>query len=123
MSQRDEFHNIDDAKGAIVRELAPGLTARIFSGEQAMLSIVSVAPNAKGEVHHHPQEQWGLLLEGSGIRFQGDEQISVKKGDFWRTPGNVPHALQAGPDGARVLDIFSPPRPEYKKAGSGFSGS
>jgi quercetin dioxygenase-like cupin family protein len=65
----------------------------------------------------------GLLLEGSGIRFQGDEQISVKKGDFWRTPGNVPHALQAGPDGARVLDIFSPPRPEYKKAGSGFSGS
>jgi hypothetical protein len=34
------------------------LTARIFSGDQAMLSIVSVAPNAKGEVHHHPQEQW-----------------------------------------------------------------
>ena len=27
---------------------------------------------------------------------------------------------QTGPDGARVLDIFSPPRPEYKKAGSGF---
>jgi hypothetical protein len=32
----------------------------------------------------------------------------------------VPHTMRAGPDGARVLDIFSPPRPEYKKAGSGF---
>jgi hypothetical protein len=44
----------------------------------------------------------------------------VKKGDFWRTPGNVPHTLRAGPEGARVLDIFSPPRPEYRKPGKGF---
>jgi len=47
----------------------------------------------------------------------------VKKGDFWRTPGNVPHTMRAGPGGARVLDIFSPPRPEYKKAGSGFGAT
>ena len=25
--------------------------------------------------------------------------------------------------GARVLDIFSPPRPEYRKPGSGFASS
>ena len=36
-----------------------------------------------------------------------------------RTPGNVPHTMRAGPKGARVLDIFSPPRAEYKKAGKG----
>ncbi len=30
-------------------------------------------------------------------------------GDFWRTPGNVPHTMRAGADGCRVLDIFSPP--------------
>ena len=28
--------------------------------------------------------------------------------------------MRAGPEGARVLDIFSPPRAEYKKAGKGF---
>jgi hypothetical protein len=38
----------------------------------------------------------------------------------WRTPGNVSHTMRAGADGARVLDIFSPPRPEYRKAGKGF---
>jgi hypothetical protein len=32
----------------------------------------------------------------------------------------VPHTIRAGAEGAKVLDVFSPPREEYKKAGSGF---
>ena len=55
-----------------------------------------------------------MVLEGSAIRLQGGEEISARKEDFWRTPGNVPHTMRAGPEGARVLDIFSPPRPEYR---------
>ena len=120
MRQADEFHNLNDTTGGIFRELAPGLTTRIFAGEQAMLSIVTIAPNAAGEMHHHPEEQWGVLLEGSAVRIQGDEEIPVKKGDFWRTPGGVPHTMRAGPEGAKVLDIFSPPRPQYRVAGKGF---
>ena len=120
MSQKQEFHNLDEAGDGLFRELAPGVTTRIFTGEQAMLSVVSIAPNGMGTMHHHPEEQWGVLLEGSAIRYQGGEEIAVSKGDFWRTPGNVPHTMKAGPDGAKVLDVFSPPRPEYKKAGSGF---
>ena len=85
--------------------------------------MVTLAPNAQGTLHHHPEEQWGVLLDGSAIRVQGGEEIAVRKGDFWRTPGNVPHTMRAGPDGARVLDIFSPPRPEYRKAGSGFGNT
>jgi quercetin dioxygenase-like cupin family protein len=85
-----------------------------------MLSVVNLVPNAVGRLHHHPEEQWGVLLEGSAIRVQGDEEIPVRKGDFWRTPGNVPHMMRAGAEGARVLDIFSPPRHEYTKPGSGF---
>lgn len=120
MNQVKEFHNLDNPTDGLLRELAPGVSTRIFAGEQAMLSVVTIAPNAIGTMHHHPEEQWGVLLEGSAVRFQGDEEIPVKKGDFWRTPGNVPHTMRAGPDGARVLDVFSPPRAEYKKAGSGF---
>jgi quercetin dioxygenase-like cupin family protein len=120
MSQAKEFHNLDSTGDGLLRELAPGVSTRIFPGEQAMLSVVTIAPDAIGTMHHHPEEQWGVLLEGSAIRFQGGEEIAVKKGDFWRTPGNVPHTMRAGPEGARVLDIFSPPRAEYKKAGSGF---
>lgn len=121
MSQKAEFHNLDNPHDGLLRELAPGLSTRIFAGEHAMLSVVTIAPGAMGTMHHHPEEQWGVLLSGSAIRFQGGEEIAVKTGDFWRTPGHVPHTMRAGPDGARVLDIFAPPRPEYKKPGSGFA--
>ena len=123
MSQKDEFFNLNDDDKGLFRELAPGLTTRIFAGEQAMLSVVSFAPHAEGTLHSHPEEQWGVMLEGDGLRTQGGEEIPVKAGDFWRTPGNVEHTLKAGPNGAKVLDVFSPPREEYRKPGSGFGGS
>src|ERR1700755_1955182 len=79
MSQRSEFHNLENPVDGLLRELASGVTTRIFSGEQAMLSVVTIAPNAQGTLHHHPEEQWGVLLEGSAIRVQGSEEIEVKK--------------------------------------------
>lgn len=123
MSQKAEFHNLDDVNDGLFRELGEGLTTRIFAGEQAMLSVVTIAPGCIGTMHHHPEEQWGVLLDGSAIRYQGGEEIAVTKGDFWRTPGGIPHTMRAGKDGCRVLDIFSPPRPEYKKPGKGFAAS
>lgn len=123
MSKHPEFHSQNDKSAGILRELAPGLNAQIFVGDQAMLSFVDIEPNAVGSLHDHPEEQWGVMLEGSGVRVQGDAEIPVKKGDFWRTPGGVSHSLRAGPDGCRVLDIFSPPRGDYRQAGSGFGAS
>ncbi|MGY3287793.1 hypothetical protein ACVWWP_000860 [Bradyrhizobium sp. LM3.6] len=58
MSQKEEFHNLDDTGDGLLRELAAGVTTRIFSGEQAMLSVVTLAPHAQGTLHHHPEEQW-----------------------------------------------------------------
>ncbi|MEL6189762.1 MAG: cupin domain-containing protein [Myxococcota bacterium] len=121
MVKHPEFHSIDHpSEGAIVRRLADGLTAHIFPGEQAMLSVVDVDPGAEGALHAHPEEQWGLCLEGSGVRVQGDVEVPFRKGDFWRTPAHVPHTLRSGPEGCRVLDIFAPPRAEYRRGGSGF---
>ena len=121
MPNEQFFYNLNDPTQGICRDLAPGLSTRIFPGEQAMLSIVTIAPNAEGLLHNHVEEQWGVVLEGSGVRTQGGVDVNVRKGDFWRTPANVPHRFRAGPKGARILDIFSPPREEYRKPGSGFS--
>ena len=116
MTQKDtNFFNIDDPQQGIPRELADGVTARIFPGEQAMVSVVRVAPGARTSSHSHAQEQWGLMLSGSAVRIQGGEEIQVGKGDFWVTPGHVEHCLIAGPEGAVALDIFAPPRPEYAR--------
>jgi quercetin dioxygenase-like cupin family protein len=114
------FFNIDDMSQGISRTLAEGLETRIFPGENVMLSVLRIGPNKAGVEHSHPQEQWGLMLEGSGKRIQDGVEHEVKAGDFWQTPGNMVHTFQAGPEGAVVIDIFSPPRDEYRKAGSGF---
>ncbi len=116
----DCFFNLHDLSQGIKRTLAEGLDTRVFPGEQAMLSVLRIAPNKSGVPHAHREEQWGLLLEGSGLRLQDGKEHPVKAGDFWRTPGGVEHSFTAGPDGALVIDIFSPPREEYRKAGSGF---
>lgn len=120
MSRPDTFFNFSDLSAGIARELAPGIETKVFPGEQAMFSVVSFAPDSEGSIHAHEEEQWGVLLEGSGVRIQDGLEVPVGSGDFWRTPGGVAHGFRAGPDGARVLDVFAPPREAYRKAGSGF---
>ena len=122
MPDHDEFFHVDALQQGIARNLAEGMTTRIFAGEQAMISVVRIEPNRSGEVHSHPQEQWGLCLRGSGVRIQGDAEITVGAGDFWRTPGGVAHGFRAGADGAVIYDVFAPPRDEYRAGGSGFGG-
>ena len=121
MGEVGEFYNLNDREQGQLRDLAPGLNARIFVGDHSMLSLVTFEPNGEGQIHSHPEEQWGVLLEGDGIRTQAGEEHPVKAGDFWRTPGGVPHGFRAGTDGARILDIFSPPREAYIKPGAGFA--
>ena len=112
------FNLHDEAQG-IARTLAKGITTRIFPGDQAMLSVVRLAPNSVGTLHSHPEEQWGVLLEGECVRTQGGEEVAMKAGDFWRTPSGVSHTVRTGDVGAVVLDIFAPPREEYRKPGEG----
>ncbi len=112
--------NIDDERQGMARELAPGITTRIFCGDQAMLSVVRIQPHTRGKVHSHPEEQWGLLLEGECVRIQGDEEVAMRVGDFWHTPSGVSYGIRTGDVGATVLDVFSPPREEYRKTGRGF---
>lgn len=115
-----EKFRLDGTQGGIVRKLAEGMSTTIFPGEKAMLSVVRLEPGAMGTMHHHPEEQWGVMLEGSATRYQGDTQFQIVEGDIWRTPPNAPHTMKAGPDGAVVLDIFAPIRSDYLKPGEGF---
>ena len=52
-----------------------------------------------------------------------DKLWTMKACDFCYIPCGVSHGIRTAEIGATVLDIFSPPREEYKKLGEGFSSS
>jgi hypothetical protein len=71
-----------DTRG-IPRKLAEGITTSIFPGQQVMLSVVRVEPNSTGTVHSHPEEQWGVVLEGRCTRIQAGEEAEAKVGVWY----------------------------------------
>ena len=96
------------------RVLAPGVTAKIVSGEKLMLSLVTLAPGAVVPTHSHPHEQMGLMVSGT-MEFTIEGETRVLSGnEMYFVPGGVPHAAKAGPGGAVALEAFSPPREEFR---------
>ena len=95
------------------RELFPGVRIAVASGEHLMLSRVQLQPGAVVPEHHHPHEQFGLVLEGEATFTIGGQTRALRAGDYYAIPGGVPHAVLSGPHGSVCLDIFSPPREEY----------
>lgn len=116
----DWVFNITDLTQGIRRKLSEGIETRIFSGENVMLSVVHLRPHSSGQIHNHPEEQWGILLDGECTRIQNGEEIEMHVGDFWYTPQNVLHGIRTSDFGATVVDIFSPPRDAYRTSGEGF---
>lgn len=94
--------------------LAPGVTARIASGEKMMLSLVTLAPGAVVPTHSHPHEQMGMMVSGTMEFTIAGETRQLSGNEMYLVPGGVPHAAKAGPGGAVALDAFSPPREEYR---------
>lgn len=96
------------------RTLAPGISAKIAWGENLMLSLVLLAPNAVVPEHSHSHEQMGMLVSGTmELSIEGKTR-TLSGNEMYLVPGGVRHSARAGPEGAVALDAFSPPREEYK---------
>jgi quercetin dioxygenase-like cupin family protein len=96
------------------KQLREGIQSRIFSGEKIMMAFMDVAPNLSDPGHDHPHEQCGIVLEGEIEMTIGDEVRLLKEGDAYFIPGGLPHGGKTFEKPCLVLDIFSPPREDYK---------
>ncbi len=94
--------------------LADGYLARAVHGERLTLAAVEVEPDAELPEHRHDNEQFGMVIRGSVIFRVGDQERSLGPGGIWRIPSTTPHTVTAGEAGAVVIDIFSPPREDWK---------
>lgn len=96
------------------KEIAPGVKIRTISGEKMLISLVDLNPHSEVPLHNHPHEQVGIILEGEMEFTIGNETRICKKGDTYVIPGGVMHGVKVLEKPAVALDIFSPPREEYK---------
>lgn len=102
-----------DHQACAEHEIFPGVVIQTMAGKHVMLSVVQFEPESTVELHHHPHEQIGVLLEGELHFTIGDEQRTLHPGQMWRIPGDVPHKVVAGKRGAKALDVFHPVREDY----------
>lgn len=95
------------------QSIFPGVTIQTAAGVQMMLSYVDLEPGSVVELHSHPHEQVGMMVEGRAHFFVGDEDRVLEAGDMYTIPGGVEHRVVALDEGAKALDIFHPVREDY----------
>ena len=95
-------------------EMLPGVVRRTLTeGERMMLVEVTLDQGAVVPPHTHPHEQIGYLASGRLLFEVGDERSELSPGDSWLVPSNVPHQVTAL-EPSVAIDVFSPPREEYR---------
>ena len=90
-----------------------GVTAQAVEGERTTLAVVDLEPGSVVAEHHHPNEQLGVLVRGSMHFRVGEETRDLSAGATWRIPGDVPHQVTAGPEGALAIECFTPARDDW----------
>jgi quercetin dioxygenase-like cupin family protein len=91
-----------------------GVRGRPVVGERITMAVIELDADAIVPEHRHPNEQLGILLRGS-MRFRIAGEIrDLLPGGTWRILGDVPHEVSVGPEGAVCIDVFSPPREDWR---------
>lgn len=95
------------------RNLAPGFSGYYVHGESLTFGMVEIKAGSSLPLHHHMHEQITCVLEGELHMIIGDEAVSLTAGTVHVIPTNTPHSAFALTD-CKVIDVFNPPRQDYK---------
>ena len=106
----------DDVSAIDLQRIWDGVHGRVVHGERITFSVIELDPGAVVPEHSHEQEQLGMCLSGSLVFRVGDEERDLEAGGIWCIPGNVPHEVHVGPEGAVVIDVFAPTRDDWREA-------
>lgn len=105
--------NLADLADIAPIQVWEGIRARRVQGDKVTLAIVELDPDAVVPEHRHASEQNGMVLTGRMTFRIADEERVLGPGGTWRILGDVPHSAVAGPEGAVVIDVFSPIREDW----------
>lgn len=106
-----KIHNIERLDSGCIAADCAGLTTRMLSAaagsERLYVNIDSVEPGMRSTKYHSHtnQEEFFLILEGSGTLRYNNEEYPVSKGDFIAKPAgrNIAHTFQNSGSGTLVI--------------------
>ena len=102
-----------DAHAIPPQQIWDGVVGRAVQGEQATLALLELAPDSVVPEHSHPNEQLGICIEGSLTFRVGDETRELGPGGHVAHPRARPALVTTGPEGAVVVEVFSPARSDW----------
>ncbi len=97
------------------QQIWDGVLGRSVHGERITLGVIELDPDSLVPEHSHENEQLGLVLSGSLSFRVGEETRELGPGGTWRITANTPHEVRTGPEGAVVIDVFSPVREDWER--------
>ena len=96
-----------------VREIFPGIRARIVHTDRTSQSWVELDEGATFPRHQHPHEQAVNVLDGMLELVVDGQTHRLSAGQVFVVPPDVPHSGRALTR-CRVLDVFAPVREDYR---------
>lgn len=93
-----------------MKDIGSGILMQLLgSGENMNVLHWNLPDKSVIPPHHHVEEQFGYVIKGGFEITIGDETFTIKTGDAYFIPSNVPHSFVTIGE-TEAIDIFSPVR-------------
>jgi quercetin dioxygenase-like cupin family protein len=94
---------------------APGVEVRPIFGQSLLTCWITMAPGAGVPTHSHINEQSGVVIGGSvTITVNGESRV-LTAGEAYLVAPDVVHEGVAGPDGAQLVESFTPVQEDFRE--------
>lgn len=105
----------DDVSAIPPQQIWDGVLGRAVHGERVTLGLIELDADSLVPEHSHENEQVGILVRGSLTFRIGEETRELGPGQTWRILAGVPHEVRTGPEGAVVVEVWSPIRSDWQE--------
>lgn len=94
---------------------APGVEVRPIFGQSLLTCWITMQPGAGVPSHSHINEQSGVVVGGSvTITVNGESRV-LTVGEAYLVAPRVVHEGVAGPEGAQLVESFTPVREDFRE--------
>ena len=100
-----------------VETIAEGVTRQMVTGDRMMVCRLTLAARTVTAIHSHVHEQMTIVERGSVDFFVEGEKHTVHTGAVLLFPSGIVHGATMLDEEVVLIDIFSPPREDFFKAG------